>query len=139
MKIYPSNKIEINILDKKEFVGRLKVLIDYEFIGILDSRGFKIEKKFNHWNTFRPIIKGIYTDNGNKIKLDIELNNKAFIFLIFGYIFCAIAIFQSGSLVFTIPAVLWSLIWYFMGWIFCSIDMKKTQIGLDKIIEIAST
>lgn len=85
------------------------------------------------------MIKGIYTDNGNKIKLSIELNNKAIIGLIIGYIFCVIAIFQSGSLVFLIPAVLWSLMWYFMGWIFYSIDIKKTKTGLDKIIKIASS
>lgn len=139
MKIYPSNKFEINIHNKKEFVGRLKKLIDREFTGLIDARGFNIQKKFNHLNTFRPMIKGIYTDNGNKIKLSIELNNKAIIGLIIGYIFCVIAIFQSGSLVFLIPAVLWSLMWYFMGWIFYSIDIKKTKTGLDKIIKIASS
>ncbi len=142
MRVFPNSKrITVTVTDAKKLFSHLKEITEKRtgetfsnchFIGDFDVNSFRIERKFNHFNSFRPEIKGRL--QGQKLTLTIGIRSSVIVFLFVGYLLCGIAIVQSGSWVFLIGVILWSFVWYLMGWLFFTLDLKKTVQAVKELI-----
>ena len=103
------------------------------FIGEIQSDGFRVQRKFVHYNGFRPDIVGVVRNGCLRVR--IQLNRFAIGFLFVGYLMIIIAFHEHifPALIFT--AIVWSTFWYLLGWVLYSLDYKKTKLALEDLIK----
>ncbi|WP_117885720.1 hypothetical protein [Aureibaculum luteum] len=148
MKLYPPYKNwKTEIRNPDKFLQFLVENIETNnskhsapYKGKLSVNEFLVERKLVHYNTARPQIKGIIkiSDNGKQIIVLTIESRKYLLYIVsvFAIIMSATAILRSNFLVLLgIPI---TAIWfYIVGLILHNIELKKTKVELNRIMEKA--
>jgi hypothetical protein len=142
LKIFPNSySSELELQDAQLFLTFLREKTEgktgepknnCDFIGEFSENEFRVQRKFAHYNGFRPDIVG--KAKHGKLKLQIQLNRQAIAFLFVGYLMIGIAFHKMIFPPLVISAIIWTVFWYLGAWALYSVDYKKTRKSLIEII-----
>lgn len=152
MRIFPPfKKIKVKIKNPESFKDYIREITEPKYgntnhiaklKGTISKSGFLLEKKTNIMNSVKPRIKGKYIRKNDKIEeveLNIESTNFPILAIIMMLIFCVYGAFiKSFEYAFLIFIVGFLFI-YLISWVLFLIDLKKTLVELNDLIDRAST
>ena len=148
MKLYPPyTKWKVEVLNPENFHQFLLENIESNnsnhlanLKGKLNKDEFFVERRFGNSNTARPQIKGIIeTSNIGKQTLILSIESKKnllYIVSFFAIIMSITAILRSNPLV-LIGIPITAIWFYIIGFILHNLELKKTRIELNRILEKA--
>ena len=147
MRLYPPfKKTKVKIENPSEFYGYLKSNIGMRetthngsLIGEINEDGFKVERKFSHFNGGRTIIRGQFEKGKeNYLTIYLECRNGPIIFITLVLMYILIMGIVKKSIYSIHIMISVSIFFYFGFWILYLVDLKKTKIEMYKIIKKAN-